>query len=70
MVFFAGPDHRDASDLCGPADQAVSLTPDEVHAVSGPIYDTKFAIDYARPTRDELVAHFDRLGLTGPYWAI
>lgn len=70
MVFFAGPDHRDASDLCGPADQAVSLTPDEVHAISGPIYDTKFAIDYARPGRDELLAHFDRLGLTGPYWAI
>ena len=70
MVFFASADHCDASDLCGPADQAVSLTPDRVHALSGPIYARKFAPDYARPARDELVAHFAAIGLTGPYWQL
>ena len=70
MVFFAGPDHRDSSDLCAPADQAVSLTPDRIHALSGPLYGGRLQIDYVRPGRDELVAHFDRLGLTGAYWQI
>ena len=70
MVFFASPEHRDASDLCAPPEQAASLTPDEVHALSGPIYSRKFALDYARPTRDELVDHFATLGLTGDYWRI
>ena len=70
MVFFASAEHRDASDLCGPAEQAVSLTPDQVHALSGPIYARKFAPDYARPSRDELLEHFGRIGLTGPYWQL
>lgn len=70
MVFFASPDHRDASDLCGPPEQAASLTPDQVHALSGPIYTRKLALDYARPGRDELLAHFATLGLTGDYWQL
>jgi hypothetical protein len=68
MVFFCSAEHRDASDLCGPPDEAVSLTPDQVHSLSGPIYARKFALDYERPTRDELLAHFDAIGLTGAYW--
>ena len=70
MVFFAAPDHRDASDLCAPPEQAASLTPDEVHALSGPIYARKLARDYARPGRDELLAHFAAIGLTEPYWGL
>jgi hypothetical protein len=70
MVFFASPQHRNASDLCAPPDQAVSLTPDEVHALSGPIYSRKLELDYARPSRDELLDHFAALGLTGDYWRI
>ena len=70
MVFFASPDHRDASDLCAPPEQAASLTPDEIHALSRPIYTRKLALDYARPGRNELLAHFAALGLTGPYWQL
>lgn len=70
MVFFSSEAHRDESDLCAPPEQAASLTPDEVHALSGPIYRTKFAIDYARPGKDELLAHFAALGLTGEYWKL
>jgi hypothetical protein len=69
MVFFASPDHRDASDIAAPTDQAASLTPDEVHALGVPLYSRKLSMDYARPGRDELAAHFASLGLTGPYWA-
>lgn len=70
MVFFASTEHRDASDLCAPPDQAASLTPDQVHALSGPIYSRKLELDYARPSRDELLDHFATLGLTGDYWRI
>ena len=70
MVFFASPEHRDASDLCAPADQAASLTPDQVHTLSGPIYARKFSLDYARPTKEELLAHFAAMGLTGRYWTL
>ena len=70
MVFFASPDHRNASDLCAPADQAASLTPDQIHALSGPIYATKFALDYARPSKEALLAHFVAIGLVGNYWSL
>lgn len=70
MVFFASPEHRDESDLCAPPDRAVSLTPDEVHALSGPIYGPRLQMGYTRPGRDELMAHFAALGLAGPYWQI
>ena len=70
MVFFASTEHRDASDLCAPPEQAATLTPDEVHALSEPTYRTKLALDYARPTREELLEHFATPGLTGEYWRI
>ena len=70
MVFFASPDHRDASDLCAPADRAASLTPDQVHTLSEPIYAGKFALDYARPSKEVLLAHFAAMGLTGDYWQL
>jgi hypothetical protein len=70
MVFFASAEHRDASDLCAPPDQSASLTPDQVHALSGPIYARKFELDYARPSREELLDHFATMGLTGDYWRI
>ena len=70
MVFFASPSHRDASELCAPADLAASLTPDQTHALSVPLYARRLKIDFARPSRDELNAHFASLGLTGPYWQI
>lgn len=70
MVFFASPEHRDASDLCTGAQEGASLTPDQVHALSGPIYAGKFALDYARPTREELLTHWAAMGLTGDYWSL
>jgi hypothetical protein len=70
MVFFASPEHRDASDLCAPEGEAVSLTPDQVHTLSGPIYAGKFTLDYARPTKEELLAHFAAMGFTGDYWML
>ncbi len=68
MVFFSSPEHRDASGLCETDAPGASLTPDQVHALSEPLYATKFDLDYARPSTAELAAHVTAIGLTEPYW--
>jgi hypothetical protein len=68
MVFFAGPDHRDASELATTSDQATSLTPQQVHELGKPLYTRRLAIDFERPGSRQLTAHFASLGLAGPYW--
>jgi hypothetical protein len=69
MVFFCSAEHRDASGLLEP-EPGASLTPDEAHALGVPLYADRLKIDYQRPGRDQLNAHFAALGLTGPYWQI
>jgi alkylmercury lyase-like protein len=70
MVFFCSAEHRQESDLAAPVDQAASLTPDEAHRLGVPLYSDRLKIDYVRPDRAALNAHFAALGLTGPYWQI
>ena len=70
MVFFASPEHRDASELCAGADQAASLTPEQVNILSLPTYSTKLALHYARPSKEQLLAHWAAMGLTGDYWTL
>ena len=70
MVFFASPEHRDASDLSATPDSSTSLTPDQVHELGKPLYRRRLSIDYQRLGRDELLTHFANLGLTGPYWQL
>ena len=70
MVFFCSAEHRDASGLDTDEGPGASLTPDEAHTLGVPLYSDRLKIDYARPSRDELNAHFASLGLTGPYWQV
>ncbi|MEP7378530.1 MAG: organomercurial lyase [Chloroflexota bacterium] len=71
MVFFCSADHRDASGLVRETEQpGASLTPDQTHAVGVPLYADRMKVDYVRPGREALNAHFATLGLTGPYWQI
>jgi hypothetical protein len=55
---------------CRAVHPAASLTPDQVHALSIPIYSRKLARDYARPSRQEPLDHFAAIGLTGDYWQL
>ena len=70
MVFFASPEHRDASALCAAPGSGASLTPDEAHLLSEPLYANRMALDYARPAKAELLAHFAAMGLTGDFWKL
>ena len=70
MVFFASPEHRDASALCAGADLSASLTPDQVHTLSKLTYSTKLALDYARPSKEVTLAYWAAMGLSGNYWTL
>jgi hypothetical protein len=70
MVFFCSAEHRDASRLSAPSDQAASLTPQQTHKLGVPLYRRRLEIDFVRPGRDELNAHFASVGLTGSYWRL
>jgi len=60
MVFFCSPEHA-------PDDGAV-LSIQQVITLSIPIYRTKMALDYERPSVAALRAHFAEMGLTGTFW--
>jgi len=49
-------------------DDGVALTIDQTHALSVPLYRDRAKLDYVRPSKEELTAHFRSLGLTGPFW--
>lgn len=70
MVFFASPEHREASALCASPGSGVSLTPDQVHTLSVPLYGKKMDLDYARPSKQSLLDHFATMGLTGDFWKL
>ncbi|MDL2334487.1 MAG: organomercurial lyase [Chloroflexota bacterium] len=70
MVFFCSAEHRDASGLVDAGNPGASLTPQQAHDLGVPIYADRMKIDYVRPGRDALNAHFAAVGLTGPYWQI
>ena len=68
MVFFRSRSHLDDWRESNPGPEGASLTIEQTHALSVPIYRDKLKADYARPSKDELVAHFRALGLTGAFW--
>src|SRR5437773_560016 len=70
MVFFSSKDQlaewmRTVSVTGGEA-----LNIDQTLRLSLPIYKEKMSLDYARPSREQTIAHFQSLGLTGDFWKI
>ncbi len=68
MVFFRSASHLDAWRAANPGPSGAALTVEQTHALSLPIYRDKLKLEYARPSKDALVAHFRALGLTGAFW--
>jgi len=68
MVFFRGTSHIDDWRSENPASLDAALTIEQTHALSVPLYRDRLKLEYVRPSKDELVAHFASLGLTGPFW--
>ncbi|HEX9339973.1 MAG TPA: alkylmercury lyase family protein [Thermoplasmata archaeon] len=70
MVFFESPAHLADWRRAGSATDGVALSVEETHHVGLPIYRAKTDLDYARPSKDELIAHFASLGLTSDFWKL
>lgn len=70
MVFFESEAHLEAWNESDSMHGGASLTLRQVVQLSEPIYSRRLELDYARPSRAELQAHFDRMGLTGDFWRL
>jgi hypothetical protein len=70
MVFFSSKDHLDEWKGSESVTGGEALTVDKTLRLSVPIYKEKMSLDYARPSREQTLAHFQSLGLTGDFWKI
>jgi len=70
MVFFSSKDHLADWIKSTAATGGEALTIDQTLRLSVPIYKTKMNLDYARPSREQTIAHFQSLGLTSDFWKI
>src|SRR5439155_745215 len=66
--FFRGTSHIDDWRSENPASFDAALTIEQTDALSVPLYRDRLKLEYVRPSKDELVAHFAALGLKGPFW--
>jgi Alkylmercury lyase len=70
MVFFSSNDHLAEWIKSGTSTGGEALTIEQTLRLSVPIYRTKMSLDYARPSREQTIAHFHSLGLTSDFWKI
>jgi hypothetical protein len=70
MVFFSSKDHLDEWKRRGSVTGGEALTIEQTLRLSVPIYKDKMSLDYARPSREQTIAHFQSLGLTSDFWKI
>jgi hypothetical protein len=70
MVFFSSKDHLAEWKRSGSVTGGEALTVDLTLRLSVPIYKDKMSLDYARPSREQTIAHFQSLGLTSDFWKI
>jgi hypothetical protein len=70
MVFFSSRDHLAEWANSNSQTGGEALTVEQTLRLSLPIYKTKMSLDYARPSREQTIAHFQSLGLTSDFWKI
>jgi hypothetical protein len=70
MVFFSSKNHLAEWIKSGNVTGGEALTIEQTLRLSLPIYKTKMSLDYARPSREQTIAHFQSLGLSGNFWKI
>jgi hypothetical protein len=70
MVFFRSKYHLDEWKRSGSVTGGEALTIEQTLRLSVPIYKDKMSLDYARPSREQTIAHFQSLGLTSDFWKI
>ncbi len=70
MVFFSSKNHLAEWMKSGNVTGGEALTIEQTLRLSLPIYKTKMSLDYARPSREQTIVHFQSLGLSSDFWKI
>lgn len=70
MVFFATSEHLAQWRAEHPDASGAEVSLETMLRLSEPLYATKLSLDYARPSRDRMMATFRELGLVGEFWTI
>jgi alkylmercury lyase-like protein len=70
MVFFSSKDHLSEWTKLSSQVGGEALTIDQTLQLSVPTYKNKMSLNYARPSREQTIAHFQSLGLTSDFWKI
>jgi hypothetical protein len=70
MVFFSSQKHLEDWIGLNSSPEGQALTIEQTLKLSIPFYRDKMSIDYTRPSKDQTMAHFTSLGLTGDFWRI
>ncbi len=70
MTFFSSRSHLDEWLDAKGEKRGEVLSIDQTLRLSVPIYKGKLEVDYARPSREQLVAHFESLDLRGDFWKL
>lgn len=70
MVFFSSKQHLAEWIRSGSVNGGEALTVEQTLKLSVPIYKNKMSLDYARPSREQAISHFQSLGLTSDFWKI
>ncbi len=70
MVFFLSREHLATWESANLDARGEALTVEQTHRLGFPVYRDKLKLEYARPSREALVAHFASLGLTGDFWRL
>ena len=69
FLFFAS--HDDLKDWLAatkPENPGEALTIEQTLHVVQPAYEHKLDFDYERPLGDDMSRHFNKIGLSGPFW--
>jgi mercuric reductase len=70
MVFFDSPSHYAEWPVSKESKSGAVLTVEQVIGLSLPLYAKKLELDFERPSKPELRATFEKLGLTGSFWEL
>jgi len=70
MTFFSSREHLQEWLKTGQDEGGEVITLEKTLKLSVPIYKEKMNIDYARPTKADLSAYFETIGLHGNFWKL
>ncbi len=68
MVYFSSRSHMDDWLAANPILRGEALTVEKMAEVCKPLSDGRMGLEYRRPPREEMMAYWDSIGMTGSFW--